>query len=54
MARYKVTFIKYETYEIDAETEQEAENIATEKIRTYNRDMKYFDEVEVEKIKDEE
>ena len=52
MAKYKVTFIKYETYEIDAETEEEAEEIAVEKVQTYNRDMKYFDEVEIEKIEE--
>ena len=50
MKQFNVTFIKYETYEIDAETEEEAKDIAIEKLQNINPKMKYFDDVEIEEI----
>lgn len=51
MKQFKVTFIKYDVYYIDAETEEDAEDIAIEKLQNINPKMKYFDEVEIEEIK---
>ena len=53
MARYKVTYTQYSTYEVEAENEQDALTLA---YCEFESDMRYpvantiYDEVEVEEI----
>lgn len=50
---YKVTFIQYYDYEVEAETDDEAEDIAFEDFEAAMRDpiaRVYYDEVEVDPL----
>ena len=54
---YKVTFVQYHTYTVDAKDDDEAENIA---YKEFERDMYYpaantwYDDVEIECEEDED